>query len=740
MGWMDRLRGGQVAAMPPPAVVAAATRVIPGDRESVKAIKRQQAWQEESWSYFDTLGEVKYAANFIGDNLSRVRLFPAVRESPTSEPQPDDNPAAQEAVQTELGDQADMMREAGINMAVAGELYLTQEEDEPLEVRSTAEVEVKSQDNVHIKDDPDDTSGRRLSDDAFVGRLWRRHPRFSSRADAPIRGALSSCEEILMIERMIRSTLRSRHANGKILFVPEGMSLIPPDPTRSQQDGEAREDPFLATLEDAMMTAIQEEGRASSIVPLVIQGDGDMGEQIRVIDLVQDLPESLLERLESAIRRLSHGVELPPEIVTGMAEVNHWGQWQIERSTWKAHLEPKAVTLVEAISRVWYRPRLEAAGVDPTGRLIWFDPSALITPTPTAEDAATAHKAYAISDESFRSRLGFDESDAPTDDEVRRRVKIDIARRSNVSELPGGGDPLEGEQAPGGPPEPPSVVAAAAPSRLSERLADIDRTLADRLDAAADEAMRRALEKAGARVRSKAQASVQATDAIANVDNIDVPSTLGRKLVETFDIEARQLVEGEFDRFGDTFRRRCSDAQQQTRRTIPVGASVDEGAQEEDCQQAWVWLRSALVGAALGLLFTPGPGDRDGEVDATALVDFGLVREAMARAGGAGRTRRLPGVVRDAATALRTRGVATGVRTLNALEAVGIAERAIVWDYRPAIVREPFEPHRRLHDLQFERLDDDRLANPGGWPASSHYRPGDHPHCRCVIRPVLAEE
>lgn len=62
------------------------------------------------------------------------------------------------------------------------------------------------------------------------------------------------------------------------------------------------------------------------------------------------------------------------------------------------------------------------------------------------------------------------------------------------------------------------------------------------------------------------------------------------------------------------------------------------------------------------------------------------------------------------------------------------AKTLSVWDYTHAR-RDTFLPHLALHGVEFDRPDDDVLANPDSFPRTSHYHPGDHKGCLCKTRP-----
>ena len=86
---------------------------------------------------------------------------------------------------------------------------------------------------------------------------------------------------------------------------------------------------------------------------------------------------------------------------------------------------------------------------------------------------------------------------------------------------------------------------------------------------------------------------------------------------------------------------------------------------------------------------------------------------------------------------LRTFGVATGSFMRSLFARHGVVTEGFVWDYRPSISRQTFEPHRRLHGTEVEGLNDPKLANPLNFPRQLFYYPGDHHNCKCRLRPEM---
>lgn len=125
---------------------------------------------------------------------------------------------------------------------------------------------------------------------------------------------------------------------------------------------------------------------------------------------------------EEAVRRFATGLEIPAEILLGLGDVNHWGAWALTSEAIRLGIEPKLATVAYALTQQWLRPILEAEN-DPDWHrwLVWYDTAPLRVRTNRSETALQAHDRGVISDAALRRETGFDESDAPTDEELDRR-------------------------------------------------------------------------------------------------------------------------------------------------------------------------------------------------------------------------------------------------------------------------------------------------------------------------------
>lgn len=456
----------------PRGLTAAAAQVKLDDKTEAELFKARRlsastAWQTEAWEYYDSIGEVKYAFNLVASVVSRIRLYAAAIGNPNEAPSPiedvekvDDKlaAAAQRALDrlsSAYGGQPGLLKDAALNLQVTGECYLVQIPErvgsglpESWDVRSIDELQVDQKGNYIInprRDVGGNTSSImsqgnkeaiRLPQSSFVGRIWRSHPRYTQEADSSLRGLLDLCAELLLLNRTFRATARSR-LNAGALYLPDGLSVAAgPDPDypydedgnyNEQYNPEEAADDFEDQLIDAMTTPIKDEDSASAVVPLIIRGPAELGDKIKQFKFERSFDPALAQRADRVLERIMQGLDVPKDVVTGLANVKYSNALQIDEALYKAHIEPLMLLIVDAITVVYLRPYLIANGYseqDVKNVCIWFDPSQVATRNDRASDADMGFDKMAVSYDTWRRSHGFSEADAPDPKEFALRLVL----------------------------------------------------------------------------------------------------------------------------------------------------------------------------------------------------------------------------------------------------------------------------------------------------------------------------
>jgi len=454
----------------PRGLTAAAAQVKLDDKTEAELFKARRqsastAWQSEAWEYYDSIGEIKYAFNLVASVVSRIRLYAAAISNPNEAPSPiedvekvDDRlaAAAQRALDrlsSAYGGQPGLLKDAALNLQVTGECYLVQIPErvgsqlpETWDVRSVDELQVDQRGNYIINPRRDVGGGTasvmsqgskeaiKLPQSAFVGRIWRAHPRYTQEADSSLRGLLDLCAELLLLNRTFRATARSR-LNAGALYLPDGLSVAAgPDPDYPyDEDGNYNEtytaeeaaDEFEDQLIDAMTTPIKDEDSASAVVPLIIRGPAELGDRIKQFKFERSFDPALAQRADRVLERIMQGLDVPKDVVTGLANVKYSNALQIDEALYKAHIEPLMLLIVDALTVVYLRPYLIANGYseqEVKDVCIWFDPSQVATRNDRAADADAGFDKIAVSYDAWRRAHGFSEADAPDPKEYVLRM------------------------------------------------------------------------------------------------------------------------------------------------------------------------------------------------------------------------------------------------------------------------------------------------------------------------------
>lgn len=433
MPWYDVFRRSSPAltasALPlgPAPLTAAAA---PPKGPQAQFLRHTDKWQNEVWAYYDNLGEFNFGVGWQASMLSRVRLRAAKLQPDADEPDIQmEGPAAEMMMAFGGGvtGQAQLMKRLTVQLQVPGECYLigeTQGKTEQWMVRSTDEIRSQSG-TYYLIDENSVNAGqdwRQIADNSLVTRVWRPHDRYYHLADSPARSAREIMRELELVNRKICAEYLSRLASAGLLGIPDELTF----PVREEFADSPN--PLVAEFIEIAATAIEKPGTASSVIPIPIMGPAEAIDKIKHIDFTLKIDEHIIEKRDSAIKRLATKLDMPAEILLGMGDVNHWGAWQLEEGALKTHIAPVAELICDSLTRGYLKPRLEASGEDPTGWVVWYDMSELALRPDRSENAVQAYDRLELSGMALRRELGFDEDDVPENDDLKDQVLRAVIR------------------------------------------------------------------------------------------------------------------------------------------------------------------------------------------------------------------------------------------------------------------------------------------------------------------------
>ena len=428
MAWYDAFRRRpllptQPHAAEPQALTAAAA---PVKEPRTELIRNTDMWQEEAWGYHDTLGEFRYATRWEAKRLSRVRLYAAKLEPGADEPVRATAGTAVDLMTNFAGGpagQAQIMGGLATQLTVPGEGYLIVENVNGIEkwsVRSIDEVRA-GRGRYEVIDENSATSGynwRPLARDSMPPiRVWTPNDRYHHLADSPARAARTTMRELELVNRHIIAQYLSRLASAGVWLVPDEITF----PVREEFADAA--DPFMAEWIEIAAEAIRTPGTAAATVPIPIKVPAEYVDKIRHLDFTLKIDEKIIDKRESAIKRLASQLNVPPEVLLGVSDLNHWNAWISDETSLKVDVAPDAETICQAITTGYLQPRLRASGVeDWASWVVWYDMSELTLRPDRSDNAIQLYDRMEIGGAALRRETGFDEADKPNREELKEQA------------------------------------------------------------------------------------------------------------------------------------------------------------------------------------------------------------------------------------------------------------------------------------------------------------------------------
>jgi hypothetical protein len=424
----------------------------------------------------DAIGEVKYGFGLIGACMSRIKLYPALNFAEESVPlsisdyrlrlqkleaegEPvgtiptqmlaPDTPLTPEVLEyaerlmrdlrSGSGGSSGMMRIFALNMCVAGECYLIQIKNRWY-IKSTSELIVSQGGEIILRTQragsSTTTAGTVYGDvilprNTPIYRIWREHPRYSHEPDSSMLALREVCDELITLQRMIRTIARSR-MNAGLLYIPDGVTAAGNSVTADIAQAEEEWDGFSAAIYDTITAPIIDESNAATVVPAILTGPGEQGANIRHIQVNREIDQFLVERCDRALVRILQGMDLPKDIITGNAQVKYTNALITNDSLLTGHVEPLALMFCDALTSSYLRPLMKRKFPhlmdDDLDRLaVWYDPTELTLPPDSSASATTGLENNVLSADAWRQAHGFSDADAPGEQELIRNLLFKLA-------------------------------------------------------------------------------------------------------------------------------------------------------------------------------------------------------------------------------------------------------------------------------------------------------------------------
>jgi hypothetical protein len=331
-------------------------------QELRSAMRADLDWQKLAWNYHDMITEYHYSVSWVGNILSKARLTVLKDGEETTDA------IAVDALNALFGGpagQTEMLRQIGTHFTVAGEGYIIGYDDDGQDewlVAPACDLTNSDERSNEWK------LGAQVFKDPLVIRLWKPHPRKPLSSDCPTRAALPILGEIHGLTQHVQAQIDSRLTSAGVLVVPSEISYgsTPSEAQGTDGDGNAVTktaqtgiDGFIAELIDVASRAMADRGSAEAMVPIVLQVAGEYVDKIQHLTFWSDFDENSIKLRQEAIRRLALGMDMPPEVLEGTGDMNHWSSWQVEEAAIKSHTEPLLEIVTSSLTKGYLLPLLE---------------------------------------------------------------------------------------------------------------------------------------------------------------------------------------------------------------------------------------------------------------------------------------------------------------------------------------------------------------------------------------------
>jgi len=211
-----------------------------------------------------------------------------------------------------------------------------------------------------------------------------------------------------------------RAMNAGIVFIPDGISAYATaDKAVSIAD----------SIAESALQAVESESALSTVTPKVVQGPPELGEKIKFIRLTEATDANLAVAAQKLLERILIGIDIPKDVVKGLADVKYANAIVIDDDLYRAHIEPLVLLIVDTLTSVYLRPMLlkglDEAQIKIAERMVmWADTSSIVTRPDKSQASNEGFDKMLLSGEAWRRARGFSETDKPSEEELVLRVAM----------------------------------------------------------------------------------------------------------------------------------------------------------------------------------------------------------------------------------------------------------------------------------------------------------------------------
>lgn len=422
----------------PPSLVASAARMGLKENSWIGYRFADETWQIQGWEFYDTNGQLHNACDYIGAACSLVRIFVAhVDENGVRQGEVEDDEEIAALADNLFGGpaaKAEMLRNLGISLTVAGECYIIGKSARagthdkwvvvgPSEVRPIGDVKSATDYSVLFGNGVREILNAKRD---MIVRVWTPHPRRPIMADSPVRALLGLLSQMAKTELYLNAQLSSRLANATLLPVPETLT-IPKGDSRTPSP-----DDILQQIYEVATSNLEGLGTAAQIAPILWPmplAELEAMKGMEPIKFESILSSQAIELRNELMNKLAIGINVPVEIQMGGREMNHWGVWFAGEEFIVKSIMPLMGRIVDALTTAYLYPALKFLGKDPQRYTFWYDVAPLSSSANQTLDAINLFDKNVIGEEALRRVANFNDADAPGDKELASKFIKELLLR-----------------------------------------------------------------------------------------------------------------------------------------------------------------------------------------------------------------------------------------------------------------------------------------------------------------------
>lgn len=411
--------------------------------------RRPPEEEPDAWELYDACTEYRQGIDWLATGVSRAKLFISEVQddgTPGDVPILDDYPDA-DTLQLPLQElfgtgetQSEMLHRWATHLEVAGSTFIAGYDDPRTKRRvwqSAAQSELRfdlagGAAELKLPDGTDTWVRLDIGDkgDSSLFRMWRRHPADAWRSNAPTKALRPLIEMILAGTAAQTAGANSRRRAAGMVGIPDSLQVLtaPAAGAGAVPGGTGSRD-FAGAILEAVLAPLENPGSASATAPIIFTGPAEEIEKMTFLDWVTQFMEQLPDLVDRAIKRLAIGMSIPPEVLTGFQDVNHWNSYTIMDGAVQYSIAPRVELIAGALTQAFVRPMLAKLGVDdPFRYAVGYDLSQITHKPDQSTNATTAWDKLIISDDTYRRAMGFDDADKPKPAERKQRLEELLAR------------------------------------------------------------------------------------------------------------------------------------------------------------------------------------------------------------------------------------------------------------------------------------------------------------------------